>query len=120
MNVATAFIGAKCVGELRESDPTDRIDVKLHAGNPFFCCLAFRTDLYSDHSFRPFNRSVRDVLIRRRASIRFASTTCEGVMKAMLRAITCSLILVLAGAIDARAQGFQGGIRGAVKDAGGV
>jgi hypothetical protein len=41
-------------------------------------------------------------------------------MRATLRVVACLLVLLLSTAIEARAQGFQGGIRGAVKDSGGV
>jgi hypothetical protein len=41
-------------------------------------------------------------------------------MKATIRVFTCTLVLLAAAAVEAGAQGFQGGIRGAVRDAGGI
>ena len=41
-------------------------------------------------------------------------------MRATIRVCACLLALIAGAAVEGRAQGFQGGIRGAVKDAGGV
>jgi hypothetical protein len=41
-------------------------------------------------------------------------------MKATLRVVACLLVLLLSTAVETRAQGFQGGVRGAVRDSGGV
>jgi trimeric autotransporter adhesin len=41
-------------------------------------------------------------------------------MRSTTRVIACMLVLLLASVVEARAQGFQGGIRGAVRDSGGV
>ena len=41
-------------------------------------------------------------------------------MRATIRVCACLLALIVGAAVEGRAQGFQGGIRGAVKDAGGV
>ena len=41
-------------------------------------------------------------------------------MRATIRVFACLLILIAGAAVEGRAQGFQGGIRGAVKDSGGV
>ena len=41
-------------------------------------------------------------------------------MRATIRVFACLLVLIVGVAVEGRAQGFQGGIRGAVKDSGGV
>ena len=41
-------------------------------------------------------------------------------MRATIRVFACLLVLIVGVAVEGRSQGFQGGIRGVVKDAGGV
>ena len=41
-------------------------------------------------------------------------------MRATIRIFACLLVLIVGVAVEGRAQGFQGGVRGVVKDSGGV
>ena len=41
-------------------------------------------------------------------------------MRATIRVFACLLALIVGVAVEGRAQGFQGGVRGVVKDSGGV
>ena len=41
-------------------------------------------------------------------------------MRATIRIFACLLVLIVGFAVEGRAQGFQGGVRGVVKDSGGV
>ena len=41
-------------------------------------------------------------------------------MRATIRVFACLLVVIVGVAVEGRTQGFQGGVRGVVKDSGGV